>query len=157
MFQGVFNFTISDVMQKISFYSADRKIPLRNRTAVRQFLSSLFLKENIEVDHIDYIICSDEYLLKINEAYLNHSYYTDIITFCLSSPGAPVLAELYLSTDRIKENAKAYSVTYHSELLRVIIHGALHLCGYQDLTASQKKEMRKRENLYLDLYQKSFT
>jgi rRNA maturation RNase YbeY len=101
--------------------------------------------------------CSDEYLLEINQNHLKHSFYTDVITFCLSDPTAPISGEVYLSTDRIKENAKAYKQRYQTELLRVMIHGALHLCGYKDNTITQKKEMHLKEEFYLKLYFKRFT
>jgi len=143
-------------MDKVFFHAADRSIPIKSRAAIKSLIYKLFKKERIVIDQISFIFCSDEYLLKINEQYLHHSYYTDVIAFCLSTNG-PVAGEIYLSTERIKENAKTYGETYEIELLRVMIHGALHICGYRDKTVNQKNEMRLKENFYLQLHSKSFT
>jgi rRNA maturation RNase YbeY len=88
-------------------------------------------------------------LLHINKEFLNHSTLTDVITFSLSEPSKPIQGEVYLSVDRIRENAKSFSVRYQNELLRVMIHGALHLCGYADKTKKAQTQMRAREDYYL--------
>ena len=157
MFRRVFNFTILVAMQKVSFFSADRRIPLKSRKLIKKLIRDLFKREKTFFEGIDYIFCSDKYLLKINRDYLKHSFNTDVITFCLSESSAPISGEVYLSTDRIKENAKAYEQRYQTEVLRVMIHGALHLCGYKDKTTTQKKEMHLKEEFYLRLYFKRFT
>ena len=104
------------------------------------------------VETITFIHCSDDELLEINKQYLYHDYYTDIITFDLrEDPDAPLEADLFLSADRIRENAQDNKVSYEDELKRVMIHGILHLCGYGDKTAEQVAEMREKENYYLSL------
>lgn len=139
-------------MNKIYIYGADKLAIVENRKAVKELLLSLFSEEDTELDKINYIFCSDEYLHDINLKYLDHDTLTDVITFPLSEKGKPVYGEVYLSTDRIKENAKSFKVKYQNELLRVMIHGALHLCGYTDKTKASKMQMREREDYYLNKF-----
>jgi rRNA maturation RNase YbeY len=103
---------------------------------------------------MNYIFCSDKYLLSINQQFLNHDTYTDIITFGLHDKGTPVVAEVYISTERVKENAATHGVTYTNEMLRVLFHGALHLCGYKDKRKSDVLTMRAKEDAYLKRYTK---
>ncbi|HVF82414.1 MAG TPA: rRNA maturation RNase YbeY, partial [Flavisolibacter sp.] len=104
------------------------------------------------VDAINYIFCNDEYMLSINKEYLNHDNYTDIITFELSEKGEPVLSDIYISFDRIKENAKIFKTSIMEELHRVIFHGALHLCGFKDKSVADAAAMRQQEDLCLSEY-----
>jgi probable rRNA maturation factor len=127
-------------------------VSLKDRTLLRQFLVSLFKKEGKKLGDLQYIFCSDDYLLDINRQYLNHDYYTDIITFDLSEKGHPINAEIYISVDRVRDNAREFGNSVRKELHRVIFHGALHLCGYKDKTPAQQKEMRKMEEKYLNLW-----
>ena len=127
-------------------------VNLRDRTRLRKFLLSLFKKEGKRLGELQYIFCSDDYLLAINRQYLDHDFYTDIITFDLSEKGQSINAEIYISVDRVRENAREYGSAVKEELHRVIFHGALHLCGYKDKTPTQVKEMRKMEKKYLDLW-----
>lgn len=108
--------------------------------------------EQEELWSLTFVFCSDEYLLSINKEYLNHDYYTDIITFNLANTGHPVEGEIYISLDRVKENAQKLNETYKNELHRVIFHGALHLCGYRDKTIEEQSKMRKKEDYYINLY-----
>lgn len=101
---------------------------------------------------LSYVFCTDEYLLTINRDFLQHDYYTDIITFELSEPGQPVMGEIYISIDRVRDNAKIHQESFQRELHRVIFHGALHLCGYRDKTKKEQEEMRRKENEYLKRY-----
>ena len=101
---------------------------------------------------LNYIFCSDKELLRINQEFLGHDFYTDIVTFELSETPGKIQGEIYISIDRVKENAKKLGVSFKSELHRVIFHGALHLCGYGDKTKSEKEEMRETEDYYLELY-----
>ncbi len=119
---------------------------------MKDFIAAIFKKEGKGLSLINYVFCSDEYLLQINRDFLQHDYYTDIITFGLSAPKAPIEAEVYISLDRVKDNAKTQKTTYREELLRVIFHGALHLCGYKDKSAAQAKTMREKEDQYLRLF-----
>lgn len=111
----------------------------------------MFKKEKQLLKEIRYIFCSDDYLLQINRDHLQHDYYTDIITFDLSE-GEGITAEVYISTDRVKDNAATLGTGYNSEMLRVIFHGALHLCGYKDKSREQSAQMRKMEEFYLKRY-----
>lgn len=95
------------------------------------------------------IFCSDDFLLDINRRFLNHDFYTDIISFSLAEHSMPVQGEIYISVERIKDNAKTFGTSVRMELLRVIFHGALHLCGYNDHTSKEVKLMRQKENYYL--------
>ncbi len=106
------------------------------------------------ISSLNFVFCSDEYLLKINKDFLNHNSLTDIITFDLKEKTAThSLGEIYISIDRVAENAKKFEATKETELRRVIFHGVLHLCGYKDKTVPQKKEMRSKEDYYLSLYE----
>jgi rRNA maturation RNase YbeY len=125
-----------------------------NRTKLKRFIPLVFKKEKRAFSALRYVFCTDEALRKMNIKFLNHSDYTDILTFPLSEKGKPIEGEIYISIDRIKDNSLIFNTSFKSELLRVILHGALHLCGYMDHTNSQKKKMREKENFYLSLYSK---
>ena len=139
-------------MDKIYFFSADKPVTLSNKKLVKQAIISLFHNENTSLLRLNYIFCSDQYLLEMNKEYLNHNTLTDVITFTLSGKSEPIDGEVYLSTDRIKENAKTYNVSYENEVLRVMFHGALHLCGYTDKTKASKASMRRKEDHYLNQF-----
>ena len=141
-------------MQKINFQKADSALTLTSKTELKVFIESLFKKEKTPLATINYIFCSDKYLLSINQQFLKHDYYTDIITFGLHDKGTPVVAEVYISTDRVKENAANNGVTYTNEMLRVLFHGALHLCGYKDKSKADILTMRAKEDAYLKRYTK---
>ncbi len=127
-------------------------ISLKDRRRLKLFLVGLFRKEGRPLAELQYIFCSDQYLLAINRQYLSHDFYTDIITFDLSEKNHPINAEIYISVDRLKENALKYDSSLKKELHRVMFHGALHLCGYRDKTASELAEMRRMEEKYLKKY-----
>jgi len=128
------------------------EVPIRDRSRLKSFLPSIFKKEKRQLAELQYIFCSDDYLLSINKQYLDHDYYTDIITFDLSEPGQPINAEIYISVDRVRDNARSFGTSLKKELHRVIFHGALHLCGYRDKNQQEEKLMRKMEDEYLALY-----
>ncbi|MDQ3549909.1 MAG: rRNA maturation RNase YbeY [Bacteroidota bacterium] len=134
---------------KIIFHFLYKKFNLINRKALKEFVVKLFENEKKVIGDINYIFCSDDFLFKINLDYLNHDYYTDIITFPLHNESEPITADIFISIERIKENSLLYKVSFKDELLRTIIHGALHLCGYKDKTRAQIKEIRKKEDEYL--------
>jgi len=136
---------------KVCFFFEHRKFSLQNRTGLKVFIESLFKKEKKKLSSINYIFCSDKRLLEINQQFLDHDYYTDIITFDLSETNSTV-AEIYISIDRVKDNAKNIDTSFRSELHRVIFHGALHLCGYKDKSKAEKRVMREKEELYLKKY-----
>lgn len=110
----------------------------------------IFLEENVDFIEVNYIFCKDEFLLGLNKEFLNHDTYTDILTFTLSEDNEPVISEIYISVDRIKDNAQSLNVSFLDEMYRVMIHGILHLCGYSDHTKLLKKEMTLKEDYYLD-------
>jgi probable rRNA maturation factor len=128
----------------------------QNKTKLKAQLISLFKKEKTKLQSLNYVFCTDEYLLGINKQFLKHDFYTDIITFNLAHIGHSVQGEIYISVDRVKDNAKTHQTSFKEELHRVIFHGALHLCGYRDKTANDIKEMRKAEDKYLNLYFNGF-
>lgn len=134
----------------IHFYSADSPVPLRQRLVHRKWLTELAADRGYEIDSLSYIFCTDEYLLQMNNQFLQHDYYTDIITFPLGDTQFVVNAECYLSVDRIRDNAKANGTTFVSELRRVMAHGLLHLIGEDDKTPEADKAMRKAESIALE-------
>ena len=138
-------------MEKILFNNNGISPQIDNKKELKSFLINIFSLEQTKFKQISYIFCKDDYLLNLNKKYLNHNTFTDIITFTLSTENLPVISEIYISVDRVKENASLLKVNYKNELLRVMIHGILHLCGYSDHTLSQKSTMRKKENYYIAL------
>ena len=134
---------------KVYFFFKNNSFPLRSRTALKKFIESIFIKEKRILDSINYIFCTDQDLLKINRKYLKHNYYTDIITFKLSEKNDPVIADVYISIDRVKANAVNFKTSFRIKLLRVMFHGILHLCGYQDKTKADLKLMRSKEKQYM--------
>lgn len=139
-------------MKKVFFNSADKRLNIGGRLRIRDFIEEIFKKENKDLKRLDYVFCSDNYLLEINKQFLNHNYFTDIITFDLSEKKGPVIGEIYLSVDRVKLNAVDYDTSMKKELLRVIFHGALHLCGYKDKKKADMILIRKKEDEYLYLF-----
>lgn len=126
---------------------------LKNRQQLKKFLGSLSRKEGRRLQGLNIIFCSDGDLLSINRAYLQHDYYTDIITFDLSEHGSTgITGEIYISVDRVRDNAVNYGRTMTNELHRVIFHGLLHLCGYSDKTKKAQQLMRQKEDEYLEAY-----
>lgn len=133
---------------KVYFFFEHQKFSLKKRTELKSFIETLFKKEKKQLSSINYIFCTDKRVLDINRQFLHHNFYTDIITFDLSETDF-TQAEIYISIDRVKDNAKTLEVSLKSELHRVIFHGALHLCGYKDKTKKEKEEMRGKEDFYL--------
>ena len=138
----------------VHFFYQDIRFSFPNRTLLKRFIAKLFSAEKQRLRNINIIFCTDVALLAINKDFLQHDYFTDIITFPLSGKGEPVNAELYISIDRVKDNAKHAAVSFQAELHRVIFHGCLHLTGYNDKSSQQIKKMREREDHYLRLYAK---
>lgn len=140
---------------KVYFFFEYRSIQLKERTKLKRFIELIMRKEKQPLQSLNYIFCTDDRLLEINRQFLRHDFYTDIITFDLSA-GSLTQGEVYISLDRVRDNAKRMKQTLNSELLRVIFHGALHLCGYKDKTPRDERLMRQKEDEYLNRY-KSFT
>jgi probable rRNA maturation factor len=116
---------------------------------LKSFLISIFNDEDVLFKKVSYIFCKDEYLLALNQQYLHHDRYTDVLTFTLSGPDQEIISEIYISVERVMENSAKLKSNYSQELLRVMIHGVLHLCGYRDTTPRQKTIMRAQEDYYL--------
>ena len=131
------------------YFFFETPVTLKDRTGIKKLIASVFRKEGKKLGSLNYIFCTDKRLLKINQDFLKHDYYTDIITFELSPKGLPIEGEIYISVDRVKENAITEETSFKQELLRVILHGALHLSGYKDKTAAQVKLIRQKEEFYL--------
>jgi probable rRNA maturation factor len=137
----------------VRFGYADRRLVLKRKRVVQSFLVELVVKEAGVPCQLQYVFCSDEYLYRMNQSFLNHDDYTDIITFDLSAkPQSLIEGEIYISLDRVLANSKELGVPFDQEILRVIFHGALHLCGFSDKTKAQKLEMRGKEDQYLKLF-----
>lgn len=136
----------------IQFFFIDVKIALRERRRLKTFIERMFRNEGIQINSLVIIFCSDEYLLGVNRRFLNHDYYTDIITFNLVDKEELVEGEIYISTDRIRENALTNKVALQNELHRIIFHGVLHLCGFKDKKSNEKTLMTIEENKYLKMY-----
>lgn len=132
----------------INFHSEDISFTLVSKKKIRDWVTQAIQNEKLETGAISYIFCSDEYLHKMNVKYLNHDTYTDIITFDYSD-NKLISGDLFISYDRIKQNAKSFKNSVKNELHRVMIHGVLHLCGYGDKTNEEKKIMRSKEDYYL--------
>ena len=138
----------------ISFNKADKNITLVNRVALRAFIEKQMKREGLTIECLQYVFCSDNYLLEINKKFLNHDYYTDIISFDLSETRGQLIGDIYISVDRVKDNAKTLKNSQGNELLRVIFHGALHFCGYKDKKLAEAKLMRSMEDKWLRAYLK---
>jgi rRNA maturation RNase YbeY len=139
-------------MKKILFFNHDRTPSLKNKGQLRAYIMNLVLKEHKNIIYINYIFCSDNQIIKINRTFLNHNYYTDVISFNLARQQGEIEAEIYISIDRVRENARKERVSYKEELHRVIFHGVLHLCGYKDKKREEIVKMRKAENMHLKQY-----
>ena len=132
----------------ILFHNADTSYILKNKRIISSWITDTIKEEEKQLEEISYIFCTDDYLLKINQEHLDHDTYTDIITFDYTEDGI-ISSEIYISVDRVRENAKNLGVAALDEIHRVIIHGVLHLCGYKDKSDLQSQEMRGKENYYL--------
>jgi len=139
-------------MPLVKLNYADKKLPISYKKQLKSFIPSIFQQEQIQLDSINFIICSDKYILKINNDFLGHDYYTDIITFHLNEKNSPIIGEIYISIDRVRDNASLQKESFDKEILRVFFHGCLHLCGYLDKTKAQIKKMREKEEYYIAQY-----
>ncbi len=126
-------------------------LPESVNTDYTRWLKDIILSEGKKLGEINYIFCDDEYLLKVNQDYLQHDYYTDIITFDYVK-GKTISGEIFVSLQRISDNASTLSKNYEEELRRVLAHGILHLCGYKDKTEEEEQLMRNKEDFYIAKY-----
>ena len=139
-------------MASINFFSQTIpfKVPFPRKTTA--WLKAAIVKEKHALKELNFIFCTDEELYELNVEYLNHKTLTDIITFDNSEEEGTIEGDIYISVDRVKENASTYGKDFEDELKRVLIHGVLHLLGYKDKTSASKKEMRDKEDLYLSKF-----
>lgn len=137
-------------MGKIDFFYENIQPLLLQKSKIKKHLNYLVKSELKQLGDVCFIFCGDEYLLAMNKQYLDHDYYTDIITFDYVE-GKIISGDLFISIDRVNENAKEFGIEFKRELLRVMFHGVLHLCGYKDKTEYEKKQMREKEDFYLSV------
>jgi len=139
-------------MGRIKIYTEN----ISGKVDAKKNLENAFMRlikiEDKTLVHLNFIICTDEALLEINKSYLNHDYYTDIITFDNSSNDNDIEGDIYISYERVKENASIYKKTIRNELTRVMIHGILHLCGYKDKTPKERNKMTQKEDEFLAFF-----
>jgi probable rRNA maturation factor len=136
-------------MSAIDFCAEEIDYTLNDSFRIIQWLEDVATSENVILEELTYIFCSDEYILEINKSHLNHDYFTDIITFDNSFEGDNIMGDIYISIDTVTDNARTYNVTFDQELHRVMVHGLLHLCGYNDKTETEQNQMTEKENFYL--------
>jgi rRNA maturation RNase YbeY len=139
-----------DSESHIHFHSLHPDFQLDNSSQIAQWLLDVTTRESREIEVLNYIFCTDDYLLEINIKHLNHNYLTDIITFPYSE-GKRLESDIFISIDRVEENSKTFKSSPFDELCRVLVHGLLHLCGYRDKSDAEKEEMRSKEDYYLSL------
>lgn len=139
----------------IDFNFEDVNFALPDTDILTNWIDYTVKNEGCFTGNISYVFCSDEYLWNMNKQYLGHDYYTDIITFDYVEDKY-VSGDLFISIDRVEDNAKTFNVSRETELLRVMIHGVLHLLGYDDQTDEQEAEIHKMEDFYIDVYSKKF-
>lgn len=133
----------------IKFFTEDTKFNLRNKNPIKNWVNSVITSVNKETGNINFIFTSDKYLLKINKEYLSHKYYTDIITFNYCE-NEIISGDIFISIETVKNNSSRFNITIIEELHRVIIHGILHLLGFDDQSDEEKAVMREKENYYLE-------
>ena len=134
---------------KIHFFSEDISYAVKQKSLIRDWISNTILDEGHKLKELNFILCSDNYLLTINQNYLKHNTYTDIITFDNSEVHGQIAGDIYISIDRVRENALRFEVNEGNELHRVMIHGTLHLLGYLDKKKEEKGLMTEKEDYYL--------
>lgn len=148
---------MSDIIDvsNIDFNYEDVDYRILDEDKIKSWINEVILLEQKKPSNLCYIFCSDEYLLNVNQQYLNHDYYTDIITFDYVEDGN-ISGDMFISIDRTQDNAKTFNVSRETELNRVIIHGVLHLIGYDDLTDEQEEQIHAMEDKYLKLFEEKY-
>ena len=136
-------------MPKINFFTEDIAYTLKHKIIIKKWIEATIIAEAYQLAELNFILCSDEYLLRINQDFLQHDDYTDVITFDNSEELKKIVGDIFISIERIKENAVNFKSTALAELCRVIIHGTLHLLGYKDKTKAAKTLMTEKEDFYL--------
>jgi rRNA maturation RNase YbeY len=134
----------------IYYNNIDSKYVIKEKRKISNWIKSCITEEGKIIDNISFNLCSDGYILQLNNEALQHDYYTDIITFELNEKDEPIEGDIYISIDRVKDNAITLHIPFINELHRVLIHGVLHLCGYKDKSKKEELLMREKENYYLN-------
>ncbi len=138
-------------MATINFYFQSKTFTLPHKLKLKKYLKYIVTSENKVLKELKIIFCEDEYLFKMNTHFLDHDYFTDVITFDLSNNNRKaVVGEMYISSERVEDNAKKFKNSFLNELHRIMFHGILHLCGYNDRTKEDKKLIRQKEDYYLN-------
>ena len=137
-------------MSSVSFHSEQTDFSIQNQNQVETWLTQVCRQENKKLRELTFVFCSDDYLLQVNQDFLQHDYYTDVITFDYCEE-QNVSGDIFISIDRVVENASSVGVSFPDELHRVMVHGMLHLLGYKDKTVAEKTEMTSKEDYYLSL------
>ena len=135
--------------QMINYFKEDVRFRLNHSDDLKKWITKLFSSNKLRIANLNYIFCSDAYLKKMNKKFLNHDYFTDVITFDNSFEPKNIVADIFISIDRVAANAEKFQSTFQDELHRVMIHGALHLTGMDDKNAKAKVAMKKQEDLWL--------
>ena len=141
-------------MPSVNFFQEDTTFKIKNKALLRNWIEQVVESEGQSIDQVNFVYCSDSYLLQLNRTYLKHDFYTDVITFdnnSIDSKSHSIEADIFISIDRVRENAKNLHEDFYTELHRVMIHGILHLLGQPDKTKADKMQMRKREGACLSL------
>ena len=129
-------------------FSFESPVIMNQEEIIKQWLEEVAVREGYQIEQVDVIFCSDEFLLKINKEYLGHDTYTDVIGFDYNV-GKRLQGEIYISIDRVRDNAIKFDIRPQAELNRVMVHGLLHFCGWEDDSPAKKKAMQKREDFHL--------
>ena len=140
----------------VTFHVENISFKLSNRQRLKTWIKQVVADEAKTLGDVSCIFCSDDHLLSINKTYLNHDYFTDVVTFDYSERQV-VSGDIFISVDTVRTNAQKYSVSFENELCRVMVHGILHLCGYKDSSKSEKLAMREREDFHLAKIQDRFS
>lgn len=137
-------------MFPVTFHSEHTDFSISNEAELAQWLHTVCSNENQQLKEVAIIFCSDQYLLELNKQHLNHDYYTDVITFDYTDENG-IAGDVFISIDRVRENAASRAISLSDELHRIIVHGTLHLLGYTDGTSTEKEQMTAKEDFYLSL------
>jgi len=138
------------ISKMLNFFTEDVDFKLTSPLKIKKWLRKTSESEGCRIEGLNYIFCSDPYLLEVNKQYLDHDYFTDIITFDHSEEEGVLEGDIYVSIDRVRENAETFHVSFEVEMHRVLVHGLLHLAGYDDQNADLKQQMREKEDYYLN-------
>lgn len=141
-------------MAVVEYFSQDIPFKIKAPRKTAEWLRSVVAREKKQFTHLNYIFCSDQFLLSLNQQYLNHKTLTDIITFDHSEDEDKIEGDIFISIERVRDNANSLELPFEDELHRVMVHGVLHLIGYGDKTPEEKSRMRKKEDAYLSLRNK---